>query len=61
MEFGGGLSFDETLMEADGTGVSIPTGVGCGQARDWPTEVEGEVERLGARGIEARNGESWPA
>ena len=48
MEFGGGLSFDETLMEAGGTGVSIPVGVGRGRSRGWPTEVEGEVERLGA-------------
>ena len=61
MEFGGGLSFDETLMEAGGTGVSIPVGVGRGRARGWPTEVEGKVERLGARGIEVWDGESWPA
>lgn len=61
MEFGGGLSFDETLMEAGGTGLSIPAGVGRGRARGWPTGVEGEVERLGALGIEARDGESWPA
>ena len=42
-------------------GVSIPVGVGRGRARGWPTEVEGKVERLGARGIKARDGESWPA
>ena len=61
MEFDGGLSFDETLMKAGGAGVSIPAGVGHGRARGRQTEVEGEVGRLGARGIEARNGESWPA
>ena len=61
VEFDGGLSFDETLMGAGGAGVSIPAGVGLGRARGWPTEVEDEVERLGGRGIEVRDGESWPA
>ena len=41
--------------------MSILAGVGRGRARGWPTEVEGDVERLRARGIEARDGESWPA
>ena len=57
MEFGGGLSVDETLMEAGGTGVSIPAGVGRGRAREGAEELQGEARRVGARCIEA--GRSW--
>ena len=44
MEFGGGLSVDETLMEAGGTGVSIPAGVGRGREA-WGARNRGTGRR----------------
>ena len=41
--------------------MSIPAGIGRGRAREGTEELRGEAMRVGARGIEARDGESWPA